>query len=159
MPVRAHCASKLAGRHGAPCCHGDQAEPLLLSGRHCAVGRGLHDHPTCASRQVRGARQHRRHCPPAHHWRLHGGRAQHVTCRDPRASCCATTPADSASGDLREISVPRGGVTPHEVTGTETALSKPDCVVQKLQGLENTANHSPTSSQAQDRWPPCQFVS
>ena len=39
-----------------------RVELLLLSGRHPAVGRGQHDHPTRTCWQVRGAGQHHRHC-------------------------------------------------------------------------------------------------
>ena len=66
MVARAHCVSKVAGpHHGESFCHADhRVEPVFPSGRHRAVGRGQHDRPTCACRQVRGAG------PPAHHRRL-----------------------------------------------------------------------------------------
>ena len=90
MLTRVHCVSKLAGPCcGVSYCHAHhQVEPLLLFGRHCAVDRDQHDHPSRACLQVRRPRCHPRHCSSAHHRRAHGGRAQHVAGRDPYPTDC-----------------------------------------------------------------------
>ena len=141
MLVRAHCVSELARpRRGVLHSNaGHVFEPLFFFWAPLRGGSGSARSSYRTCQQVRGARQHPRHCFPARHWRAHGRRAQHVSCRDPRPSQpgCGVRPrpVDSAREDFGAIVVPRPGVDLQDDAAR--------AVQARLQALEDLRPHRP----------------
>ena len=102
-------------RHGAPCCHADHRfEPLFLAGRHHAVCRAQHHHPT---RTPLGSSRKTNNNPV----RVQSSPAAQGVSPRPLA-LQEKTSARSAYRVAAWICK----TTPRELRGTETALSEPD---------------------------------